>query len=539
MRILMATTLAALLVVAGCKGSSSNKAQDDVLRININVEVADLDPQIVTGVSEQRVNGALFEGLAAIDPATLQPIPGAAGSWEVSEDKLSYTFHLRKDGKWSNGEPVTARDFRYSFQRILSPKLAAEYAYLLHCIKNARAFNEGKITDFNEVGVNVLDDSTLEIHLEYPTPYFLPMQMHQAWFPVHQATIEAHGEMDTRGTPWTRAGNHVGNGPFRLVEWRPNEVIEVVKNEHYWDRDKVRLDGIRFYPIVDLLTEERSFRAGKIQVTGEVPIDKIPVYLKEHPELIHIDPFFGTYFYRLNTTKKPLDDGRVRQALSLALDRDGLTKNVLTGGEQSAWHFVPPGIPGYENQVKATYDPEKARALLADAGYPKGQDMPSLEILYNSSEAHRRIAEAIQQMWKQELNIEVTLLNQDWKVYQDSQMKLNYDIARAGWIGDVVDPMNFLELWLTDAGNNQTGYANPAYDTLIRQAYAERDDTKRLALLEQCEDIVMTDMPVIPIYSYTRKYLQAAEVKGYVPNVLGYYRFQEMYIDHGTPEESP
>ena len=478
----LSLALAALAALTGCGGSSGGVAEN-VLRININVEVADLDPQIVTGVAEHRVNASLFEGLTDLDPASYEPIPGAAESWDVSADKLTYTFHLRKDGKWSNGEPVTAKDFHYSFHRILSPGLAAEYAYLLHCIKNAQAFNEGKIADFSEVGVRVIDDYTLEIALEHPTPYFLQLHMHQAWFPVHQATIEAHGAMDKRGTPWTRAGNHVGNGPFRLTEWRPNEFIEVRKNEHYWDREQVRLDGILFYPIDNLTTEERSFRAGKIQMTGDVPIDKIPVYQQENPELIHIDPYFGTYFYRLNTTKAPLNDKRVRHALSMALDRDSLTQNVMTGGEISAYRFVPPGVPGYTSGTTLEYDPEKARALLTEAGYPNGQGMPVLEILYNTSEAHRRIAETIQQMWKKELNIDVQLLNQDWKVYQDSQLKLNYDIARAGWIGDVVDPMNFLELWLTNGGNNQTGYGNPAYDAIIRQAYGEPDETKRLALL--------------------------------------------------------
>ena len=527
----LALVIAGLGILAGCGGSSGGGMADNVLRININVEVADLDPQIVTGVAEHRVNASLFEGLTDLDPETYAAIPGAATSWEVSEDKLTYTFHLREDGKWSNGDPVTAKDFHYSYRRILSPGLAAEYAYLLHCIQNARAFNEGKITDFDEVGVKVIDDHTLAITLEHPTPYFLNLQIHQAWFPVHQATIEAHGAMDKRGTPWTRAGNHVGNGPFRLTEWRPNEVIQVVKNEHYWDRDAVRLDGIAFYPITDQLTEERSFRSGKLQMTGEVPLDKIPVYQAENPELIHVDPYFGTYFYRINTTRKPFDDPRARHAFSMALDREELARNVLKGGEQPAFHFVPPGAPGYTSDAALEFNPEKARALLAEAGYPDGAGVPVVEILYNTSESHKRIAEAVQQMWKKHLNVDVQLLNQDWKVYQDSQKNLNYDLARAGWIGDVVDPMNFLELWLTGGGNNHTGYADPAFDTLIRQAYAETDEAKRLTLLKQAEDIVLRDLPVIPVYFYTRKYLQSPEVNGYVPNVLGYLRFQDFYLE--------
>ncbi|MBX3180958.1 MAG: peptide ABC transporter substrate-binding protein [Candidatus Hydrogenedentes bacterium] len=528
-----ALALAALLTLSGC-GGSPRGAADNVLRININVEVADLDPQLVTGVAEHRVNAALFEGLTDLDPATYEPIPGAAESWDVSEDQLTYTFRLRQDGKWSNGDPVTANDFHYSFKRILSPGLAAPYAYLLHCVKNARAFNAGEIASFDEVGVKVIDDYTLEITLDHPTPYFLALHMHQAWFPVHQPTIEKHGAMDQRGTPWTRAGNHVGNGPFRLTDWRPNEIIRVARNDHYWNRDTVRLDGIEFYPIDNLTTEERSFRSGKIQLTGDVHIDKIPVYQAENPDLIHIDPYFGTYFYRLNTTRKPFDDPRVRHAFSLALNREVLTQNVLKGGETPAFHFVPPGVPDYTSDAPLAYDPDKARALLAEAGYPNGQGLPAMEILYNTSESHKRIAEAIQQMWKKELNAEVRLLNQDWKVYQDTTKKLNYDLARAGWIGDVVDPMNFLELWQTNGGNNDTGYANPAYDALIEQAYNEPDRAARLALLKRAENLMLEDLPVIPIYFYTRKYLQAPEVKGYVPNVLGYLRFQEFYLERET-----
>lgn len=523
-----------LLAFSGCGGSSGwGDAVDPekVLRININAEVKDLDPQLVTGVPEHRVLASLFDGLTGLDPATYEPLPAAAESWTISEDKLVYTFKLRADGKWSNGDPVTAEDFLYAYRRMLSPGLAAEYSYLLHCIKNAKAYNEGTITDFAEVGAKALDPHTLEITLDHPTPYLLAMQIHQAWFPVHKATIEAHGAMDQRGTPWTRAENHVSNGPFRLVEWSPNEIIRVARSEHYWERDKVRLDGIEFYPIDDPTTEERAFRAGKIQLTGDIPEHKIADYQAKEPDLIHIDPYLSVYFYRLNTTRPPFNDKRVRQALSLATDRESLTRDVLKAGQTPAAHYVPPGITGYESTPRLEFNPEKAKALLAVAGFPNGQGLPPVEILYNTSEMHKKIAEVMQQMWKQHLGLEVKLLNQDWKVYLDSTNSLDYDLARAGWTGDIVDPINFLEMLLTDGGNNRTGYANPAYDALIQQAYAETDGAKRAALLRQAEDIVLDDLPVVPVYFYTRKYLQAPEVKGYVPNVLGYHRFQDFYIE--------
>ncbi len=528
----------AFFSLAGCGGGrSSSGVQDNILRVNINVEVKDLDPQLVTGVAEHRVNAALFEGLVDLDSATLEPVPGAAESWVLSEDERTYTFNLRKDGTWSNGDPVTAQDFYYSYKRMLSPALAAEYAYLLHCIKNAKAFNEGTLTDFDEVGVKVLDEHTLELRLENPTPYLLAMQMHQAWYPVHQPTIEAYGDMTQRGTKWTRAGNHVGNGPFRLTEWRPNEIIKVVRNEHYWDRAYVRLEGIDFFPIDDLQTEERSFRTGKLHMTGDLAIDKIAKYRETNPDALHIDPYLGVYFYRLNVTRAPFNDKRVRQALSLATDRQQLVDNVTKGGETAAFHYVPPGTGNFVSENILAFDPEKARELLAEAGYPNGENMPPIEILYNTSENHRRIAEAIQQMWKKHLGVDVKLLNQDWKVYLSSTNNLDYSIARAAWIGDVVDPVNFLEMWLTDGGNNRTGYSRPEYDALIQQAYAETDPAKRRDVLKAAEDMVLEDLPIIPIYFYTRKYLQAPEVKGYAPNVLGYMRFQEFYMDYGEADE--
>jgi len=527
---------AAALAFAGCTGGAPSDGGENVFRININAEVKDLDPHLVTGVTEHRVTGALFEGLADLDPATLEPIPGAAKSWAISDDGITYTFTLREDGKWSNGDPVTAHDFHYSFKRMLTPALAADYAYLLYCIQNAEAYNRGALEDFGEVGVEVVDDYTLRLTLAHPTPYLLAMQMHQAWYPVHRPTIEAHGDMARRGTPWTRAGNHVGNGPFRLTVWRPNEIIKVVRNDHYWDRESVRLDGIDFFPIEDLQTEERSFRTGRLQMTGDVPLDKLAAYRKDNPEVLHIDPYLGVYFYRLNVTRAPFTDRRVRQALSLATDREELVDNVLSGGERAAYHYVPPGINDYVSEARLAFDPARAKALLAEAGYPGGSQFPPVEILYNTSENHKRIAEAIQQMWKTHLGIEVQLMNQDWKVYLDTTRNLDYTLARAAWIGDVVDPVNFLEMWVTGGGNNNTGYGRPDYDALIQQAYAEQGAAARLALLRSAEDIILEDLPIIPIYFYTRKYLKAPEVKGYAPNVLGYLRFQDFYLDYGAEE---
>lgn len=520
-----------VLGISGCGGSGSAKqAPEGILRVNVGAEVEDLDPQLVTGVPEHRVNSALFEGLADLDMATMQPVPAAATSWEISPDGLVYTFHLRPDAKWSNGDALTAADFAYSYQRILSPAFAAEYSYMLHCIKNAKAFNEGKITDFAQVGVQVVNPQTLVLTLEYPTPYLLSMQMHQAWYPVHKATVEKFGAMLDRHTKWTQPGNHVGNGPFRLEDWRPDQKIRVVPNEHYWDKANVRLKAIEFSPIQDLMTEERSFRSGALDITETLAPRLVETYRKENPQVLHVDPYLGVYFYRLNTTRPPLNDKRVRQALSLALNRTVVTDSILKSGEEEAYSLVPPGTGTYTPTAKASEDVAKAQALLAEAGFPNGQGFPSLSILYNTQEQHKTIAEAVQNLWKTHLGIQVTLVNQDWKVYLSTVNNLDYDLARAAWIADYNDPMNFLELFLTNGGNNRTGWSNAIYDGLLAQATNETDSTKRNAILQQAEEVLMEEMPVIPVYFYTFRYLQAERVKGFTFNPLGYRRWKDFYL---------
>jgi oligopeptide transport system substrate-binding protein len=520
--------------LAGCGGAAYDAS--NILRFGNNAEVESLDPQTVSGVAEHRVADALFEGLVNLDPATLAPEPGVAESWEISEDGRVYTFHLRKNARWTNGDPVTAEDFRYSWQRILSPRLAADYAYFLHCIVNARAFNLGEITDFDEVGVRIHDPYTLEVTLVNPTPYFLSMQIHSSYLPVHRATIEAFGAMDERGTRWTRAENLVGNGPFQLQEWTPDTVIRVTRNPYHWNVDNIRLDGINFYPIDNLWTEERAFRSGELDVTGEVPLHKVPIYQKEHPELLQLYPYLGSYYYRVNVTVEPFDDVRVRRAFAMALDSAGLVNDVLHAGEIPARNYTPPGMTGYTCEASIPFDPAAARELLAEAGYPDGRGLPPIEILINTSESHKLIAEAVQSMWKNNLGADVRIVNQDWKVYLSTMENLEYMMARSGWIGDVVDPINFLECFLSDSGNNRTGYANPEFDALIHQIYEEPDNARRNALLEQAEAMLLRDAPFVPIYFYSRKYLQQPRVQGLAHNPLGYVRWTNLWLDNSKGE---
>jgi oligopeptide transport system substrate-binding protein len=505
--------------------------REQILHIGNGTEPQDLDPDVVTGVQEFHIIMSLLEGLVAEDPVDEHPIPGAAEKWDISPDRKVYTFHLRANGKWSNGDPVTARDFWESYKRILTPSLGSEYSYMHYVVKNAEAYNEGKITDFNQVGYKVIDDHTLQITLNNPTPYFLSMLTVQSWYPVHMPTVAKYGDPYQRGNKWTRPGRYVGNGPFVLAKWRVNDVIEVRKSPTYWDRDRVRLNAIRFYPIESDDTEERSFRAGQLHVTLTVPLSKIDYYKANHPDLITIGPYLGTYFYRVNVTKPPLNDKRVRQALAMAIDRESIVKDVMKGGQLPAFNLTPPGTAGYTCRAHLKEDITEAKRLLAEAGYPDGKGMPPIELLYNTSEAHRTVAEAIQQMWKTKLGIDARLANQEWKVYLDSQRSLNYQVCRGSWIGDYVDPNTFLDMWLTGGGNNETGWSNPEYDRLIAQAAATVDPQQRLEVFQKAEAILMDEMPEIPIYFYTRVCLQRPEVKGWYPTLLDNHNYKFVYLE--------
>jgi oligopeptide transport system substrate-binding protein len=422
---------------------------------------------------------------------------------------------------------------------MLTETLAAPYIDALYILKEARDYAEGKIADFNQVGVKALDDRNLRFELIGSTPYFLSALLHTAWYPVHRETILKFGKIDERDTKWTRPGNYVGTGPFILKTWKENDVIELIRNPLYWDATNVKLNGINFYTIENYDTEERAFRAGQLHKTEEVPLDKIPYYRREHPELIRIDPSEGVYFYRINVRRKPLDNPKVRLALNLAVDRESIVKNVMRAKQRSATGYTPPGMGDYGPLDVIHYDPEQARRLLAEAGYPNGKGFPKFNILMNSNQAHRTIAEAIQQMWKQDLNIDVGIENQEWRVFQDSMNRLNYDVARYGWIADFMDPITFLSMWRTGDGNNNTGWSNPKYDQLLDQSAQTADPQRRLAILRQAEQLWLSEPGGIPIYWYTRCYLLDPSVKNW--NALALDNHNYKFIDleeNGTPKLS-
>lgn len=505
-------------------------AKQKILLLGNGSEPKGLDPHLVTGVPENNILQSLIEGLISYHPTNdFEPNPGVASHWETNEDSSVWTFHLRKNALWTNGEPVTAYDFVYAYERILTPSLGARYADMLYIIKNAEAFHQEQIHDFSEVGVNALEEHTLKIQLIGPIPYFLSMLKHYSWYPVNPRVIEKHGGMGNRDASWTQVENFVGNGPFRLKYWKTNNYLEVEKSLTYWDRENVKLNGIRFFPIERLSTEESAFRAGQIHYCYQIPLDRIDYYKKHEPELIHFDDYLGTYFYRINVTRPPLDNPLVRKALTLAIDTKTLVKRITKGNEIPATGYVYDSMAGYQSPGNLSFNPEKAKKLLAEAGYPEGKGFPSFEILINTQEAHKVIAEAIQEMWHKYLGIDVGLINQEWKVYLDSQFNLKYDVCRAGWIGDYMDPLTFLMIFTSTSGNNNTGWTNPQYDALYRKITQTGDQEKRMQLMREMEEILLEELPIIPIYWYTRKYLLDSTVRGWNPKLLDNRPYK--YID--------
>ncbi|MGJ8654152.1 MAG: peptide ABC transporter substrate-binding protein [Opitutaceae bacterium] len=523
---------ALLLTLAGCAKKTTNVEhgnEHQELFLGIGAEPATLDPHLLTGLTEYSIVMAFLEGLTTLDAETMRVLPGVAQSWDISEDGLTYTFHFDPDAKWSNGDPVTPEDFLFSFERILTPLLGAPYAYMLYPMRGAEAFNTGKSTDFSTVGAKAIDAHTLQIELEQTTPYFLSLLAHNTWFPVHPPTILKHGSMTERISKWTKAGNYIGNGPFYLKSWKLNTEVYAAKNPHYRDSESVKLNGIHFLPI-DIETEERAFRAGHLHITETVPIHRIDWYRENRPDTINFATSLGVYYYMLNTTRGPLADPRVRKALAYSINREELTEHVLKAGQQPAYHFTPPNAGGYNAEARFPYDPDLARKLLAEAGFPEGKDFPTFEILYNTSESHRTIAVAIQQMWKKELGIDIELHNQEWKAYLSTREAGEFDILRAAWFGDYDDPNTFLSLGETNNGNNHTGWSNAEYDALIKQAAVTQDSEARKAIFQKAETILIDEMPFVPIYFYVTSRLIDDSVQGWYPSILDNHPYQAIEL---------
>jgi oligopeptide transport system substrate-binding protein len=517
-------------LLVGCS-KGGGQADGNILRVGNGGEPRDLDPHTVTGMPEVKIIQALMEGLVANHPTNDEiPYPGVAERWESSPDGRVWRFYLRDNARWSNGDPVTAEDFVYSWRRVLNPALGNEYADWMYMIEGAEDYHRGELDDISKVGITAENAQVFRVTLNEPVADFLKMLLNHTFLPVHPPTIEAHGGAGHRSSGWTAPESYVSNGPFRLVEWSPDSVIRVENNPEYWDAETVRLEGIEFYPISDENTELRAFESGQLHVTNSVPVNMRQVYQEKYPDKIRFDPFAGVYFYRINTTRPPLDDVRVRKALSLVIDREQIIRRLLQGNERVATAMVPSGLGGYESPVREVYDPETARGLLAEAGYPAGKGFPEIELLFNTSDNHRKIAEAIQNMWRKELGIDISLTNQEWKVYLNTTKEMQYDIARAGWIGNLY-PYSFLRTLLSYSPNNDTGFSDPEYDRILVESTHVLDQATRLQMVARAEGILLDAEPIIPIYWYTNVFLIDPRVRNWNPKLVDQRPYKLVYLE--------
>jgi oligopeptide transport system substrate-binding protein len=532
-RLLLSAWLALTLGLAACARREAPVAagvRDGTLLVGNHAEPQELDPQLIAAYTDQNIAVALFEGLCALDERTSQPVPAVAEQWEVSPDGLTWTFKLRATAKWSDGEPLTAHDFVASWRRVLAPTLAAEYAYLLYPLKHAEALNSGRLTDFTSLGAAALDDRTLRVTLEHPTPYLPALTAQPVWFPINPRVLARFGDVNQRLPAWTRPENLVGNGPFTLSRWRPNADLTVVKNPSYWDAANVRLNQIVFFPTESPEVEERNFRAGQVHLTYGLPTSKLATYRADDPAALRLDPFLQAIFLRFNTTRPPFNDARVRRALSLAVDREAIATSVLRGAGAPARSFTPPDCAGYTARATVPTDFEAARRLLAEAGFPGGRGLPVIDLQVRNDEHQPRLAEVLQAQWQKELGITLTITPLEQKTWVQNQQTLNYTLSGAGWIGDFVDPVTFLDLFVSTGGNNWTGWASADYDRLIAQAAVTPDPAARREVFQQAEALLLEQAPVAPVFFGTRAYLIHPAVKGWEPSLLGLHQYKKVYL---------
>ncbi|OMC68977.1 peptide-binding protein [Paenibacillus sp. FSL H7-0326] len=528
--VLLTLVLAFGSVLAACGSDNSNEGSqsgegnapaEQVLNINLSAEPPTFDPAQAQDSQTNTVLKLMYEGLVRMGEDG-NPVPGVAESWEVSEDGKEYVFTLREDAKWSNGDPVTANDFVFAWKRVLDPAStpAPPYAYQLYYIENAEQFNTGEITDFSQVGVEAVDEKTLKVKLVNPTPYFLGLTSFYTYYPVHSS-------VDGNDKWATNKDSMVVNGPFTLTEWTTGQKIQVTKNEQYWDKANINLARVDMSLTNSGATELSSYRNGEIDYAGapngEIPTDQIKGVQSELPDEFNVKGIASTYYYMFNVTAEPFQNAKIRKAFAMSINRQAIVDNVTLGGQLPAFGFVPPGIKGaseeFRTEVEDAYfeeNAEEAKRLLDEGMKEEGYTtLPKVTLIYNSSEAHQKLAVAVADMWKNALGVEVATQNQEWGVFLETRKNLNYQVARAGWSADYNDPMTFMDMWTTGNGNNDSGYANPEYDALIKQAAVEQDAAKRNDLFAQAEKmLVEEDMVIAPLYYYTNVSLTKPYLKG-------------------------
>jgi oligopeptide transport system substrate-binding protein len=537
MKLTFRKTLSALIVASAVSPafaanvpSGAQLASTQEIVRHIKDEPASLDPMKAVGLPEIQVMRDLFEGLTNQD-AHGKIVPGVALSWS-SNDNKTWIFTLRKDARWSNGEPVTAQDFVYSWQRLVEPKNSSPFAWFaaLSGIENAEAITKGQMSA-DKLGVTATDATHLKVTLSRPVPWFPSMVANAAMYPVSQKVIEKEGDS------WTSPGRLVGNGAYQLQDRVVNEKIVLVRNANYWDNKKSVLTKVTFIPINEESSATKRYRANDIDITESFPKNMYALLKKELPGQVYTPDQLGTYYYAFNTDKGPTADVRVRKALSWSIDRRIIAEKVLGTGEKPAWHFTPDVTAGftpmksYLQQHSQQELNAQAKALLTAAGYGPGKPL-HLTLLYNTSESHQKIAIAVASMWKKNLGVDVTLQNQEWKTYIDSRNSGSFDVIRASWIGDYNEPSTFLSLLTSTHTGNIARFRSADYDAVITKASTETSVAARNTDYNKAEQIIADQAPIAPIYQYTNGRLIKPWVKGYPitnPEDVAYSR--ELWIE--------
>lgn len=513
----------------GCSNSTSTITGDEIV-VCLGSEPKSIDPTLNNAVDGATMIIHAFEGLTKLDKDG-KVVPGVAKSWTTSSDGSKFTFILR-DSKWSDGVAVKAEDFVYSWRRALDQKVGAEYAYQMYYIKNGQALNEGKAKP-EDLGVNAIDDKTLEVTLQSPTSYFLELTSFPTYFPLRKDII------DKDPLKWaTNPDTYISNGPFKLETWNHDSDLVFVKNPNYWDKDSIKPGAVKFTLIADDNAILAAFKNDEIMYSDSMPTEEIPALKKEG--VLRIDPLLGTYYYCFNVNKAPFDNLKVRKAFTLAIDRQYIIDKIAQGDQIPAGAFVPPGIPDvnttpdFRTIGKNYYDPTsagyaanvaEAQKLLSEAGYPGGKNFPQVEFLYNTEGGHKAIGEAIQEMWKKKLGITIKLSGQEWATFQQTRTDKNFQIARHGWLGDYVDPMTFLDMWTSYSGQNDAGWKNTAFDNDISTGKSSSDRAARMTAMHKAEDLFMNSYAVAPIYYYTDLNIIKSYLKGSYTSPLGFKYF--------------
>lgn len=538
---ILSLVLAIAVVVSGCTsgGNGGNGASANEFRLNLATEPPTLDPAQATDQVSFTVINAIYEGLTIIDEnGDVQP--GVAEKWDVSEDGKTYTFTIRSDAKWNNGDAVTANDFEFSWKRALNPELVPEpsqYAYQLYYIAGAEAYNTGA-GSVDDVAVKATDEKTLVVTLNSPIPYFTSLLSTAVYFPVHTSVTENEAFA-------AEASTMVTNGPFTMTDWKHNTSITLEKSDSYHANADIKFAKVSLSMVNDSNSELSMYKTEKLDYagmpTGALPTDQYAALQKDYPNDFHIKGTASLYYYIFNTTEAPFNNAKIRQALSMAISRADITEKVTLGGQIPAYGLVPPGIKGveqeYREEISDDYfkeDIEQAKTLLAEGLAEEGlTELPSFALTFNTNDAHQKVAEAIVDMWNRNLGIDAKIGNEEWGVFLDNRVAMNFQVQRSGWGADYNDPISFVGLFTSKSGNNNTGYANPEFDALIEQVNATDDQAKRVELMAQAEEMFVASHSIIPIYYYSTVYMMNADVKGVYVDYKGDVNFTRGYFEQG------